>query len=626
MNPVDREALAWALRRRLGVALAVMLAVLLLLLLRSWYLQVLHHERYEALAKNNRARVVVQKPERGAIYDRYGRLLVTNTPSFALALVLDDVPDLEATVATVAALLDLDPKPMLARAKRERRNVPYLPVTIRENLTLREVSLIEWAHVAGVAVIGEAKRHYVFGQSASHLLGYVGEITEAQMADPRFAGVLPGTNVGQYGAEARYDESLRGVPGGRNLEVDAKGFEVRELARTPPVAGEDLYLTIDLDVQQAAEAALAGRAGSVVALDPRNGRVIALVSSPALDPEEVSRGVTSERWKAISTDPGRPLINRAVQGVYPPGSIFKIPVAAALLDTLGYQEGFYCSGEHPFKGRIYRDWKEEGHGRINLHDAIVQSCDVFFYNYGRRLGIDTIADYAGRFGFGRPTGIDLPGERAGLLPSSAWKKKARGEVWYPGETLSAAIGQGYVSATPVQVAAFMAAVGAKGARFVPGIRLGDWSQQDGRFLLDAPRPLPGVPLSAATYGILNDALKGVVSEAKGTGHAAQSPMAVVAGKTGTAQVVAIAAGVDRKKMDTAPPHLRDHAWFAAYAPADAPTIAVAVLVEHGGHGGGVAGPVARRVIEAYLKNAERNLSDDALVAALNKQHQAGGEM
>ncbi len=625
MIPVDREAMAWVVRRRLAVALVVGMLVMLLLLLRSWYLQVLHHDQYKVLAQNNRMRVVAQKPERGLIYDHGGRLLVANVPSFDLALVLDDVPNLTETVATLADLLDLDQDRMLEAARRQRRNIPYLPVTIHENLTFKEVSTVEWARLQGVVVLGEAKRHYVYGKTAGHLLGYVGEVTESQLGDKRYANVLPGTRVGQYGAEAMYDDVLRGVPGERRIEVDAKGFEVREISRIPPVGGNELYLSLDIKVQQAAEKALAGRPGAVVAIDPRNGRVIALVSAPAVNPEEISRGVSPARWKEITSNPEKPLLNRAVQGVYPPGSVFKIPVAAAMLETDGDHQGFFCTGKHPFMGRTYRDWKKEGHGSIGLHDAIVQSCDVFFYEYGHQMGIDTIAEYAGLFGLGERTGIDLPGERSGIIPSTTWKKAAKGEVWFPGETLSAAIGQGYVSTTPIQVAVLMAVVGEKGARYVPTIHLGEWSQGEDGITLSKPRALPGAELSKRTYNILNRALKGVVREGRGTGRAAYSKLTTVAGKTGTAQVVSLAEDEERKEQKDIKRRLRDHAWFAAYAPADDPTIAVAVLVEHGGHGGGVAGPIARAVIESHMRSKGRLLTDDELAKKLNAIRKAREE-
>jgi len=601
MIPVEREAMSWALRRRLTWAMFAMLGIFALFLLRSWFLQVLLHDKYSALAQSNRIRTVIEKPERGLVFDRYGRPLVDNVPSFDLALVLDDVADLAATVGQVADLLGLDPEPIRDAAKRQRSTIPYLPVTVRKDLTLRQVADVEWAHIPGVVVLAETERHHIYGQMAAHLLGYVGEITERQLSDQAYGGVLPGTRVGQYGIERSFDRQLRGVPGRRRIEVDAKGFEVRELGREPPTLGNDVYLTIDAEVQEAAEKALGDRHGAVVALDPRSGEVLALVSRPVFDAESISRGISPEDWRRITADPGRPLIDRVVQGAYPPGSIFKVAVASAIMETLPEPYTFFCTGQHPFMGRTYRDWKVQGHGRIDLFAAIVESCDVFFYEYGDRLGIDTIADYASRFGFGAVTGIDLGGENAGTLPSTHWKEETKGEIWYPGETLSAAIGQGYVSATPLQVVNLMAAVATGGKRFVPSVRLGLWDHEGDRFIPDLPQSLPPVAIGDGTFRMLQAALKAVVASPHGTGTAARSRVTAIAGKTGTAQVVALADDtLARPDLEDVPSELRDHAWFSAYAPADDPRIAVAVLVEHGGHGGGVAAPVAREVIEAFM--------------------------
>jgi len=552
-------------------------------------------------------------PERGQVFDRYGRELVTNVPSFDLALVLDDVVDLNATVDRLAGLLHLDAAPMLQAARRQRSIIPYLPVTVSKNLTLSQVSDVEWAHIPGAMVRAETERHYPYGRAAVHLLGYVGEITEPQLSDASYAGVLPGTRVGQAGAEKVFDAALRGEPGRRRIEVDAKGFEVRELSREAPTLGNDLYLTIDIDLQKAAEHAMGGQKGALVALDPNTGEILALVSLPSFDAEAISRGLPPEAWKAITTDPAKPMVDRAVQGAYPPGSIFKIAVASAVMETLPGDQPFYCPGRYPFMGRSYRDWKPQGHGWTDLHKAIVESCDVYFYEYGSRLGIDTIAEYAGRFGFGRRTGVDLPGEVPGILPSTRWKSLVKGEVWFPGETLSAAIGQGYVSATPIQIAAFIGAVGVSGARFAPTVRYGVWDNAADRLVVEPPTELPRVELAESTFQALQRALVGVVDSPHGTGHAAQSAEVRIAGKTGTAQVVSLAAdGVERPDPDDVPRNLRDHAWFTAYAPAVNPRIAVAVLVEHGGHGGGVSGPIAREVIEAFLKLERERPGRDAL--------------
>lgn len=617
------ESAGWAIRRRIVMALAIMWLGLALLLFRTWYLQVLHHDKYSALAKNNRIRVVMDKPERGRILDRNGVELVVNKPSYDLALVLDDVVDLTKTTNRVGELLGLEPDDMVKAARRQRRTIPYLPVTVRKGLSLEQVAQVEWAHIPGVIVLAETQREYRFGNAASHLLGYVGEITEKQMGDERYEGVLPGTRIGQYGTENSFDEYLRGFRGMRSIEVDAKGFEVGLLGRQAPQVGNDVYLTLDIEVQQAAERALGNRGGAVVALEPDTGRIIALVSHPGFDPSELSRGIAAARWQAVVSDPERPLLNRVVQGVYPPGSIFKIAVAAAVLEKRHGGREVFCTGRYPFLDRTFRDWKVGGHGMIGLHEAIVESCDVFFYEQGDRVGIDTIADYAFRFGFGKETGVDLPSERVGLIPTTQWKKEAMGDVWYPGETLSAAIGQGYVSATPMQVAVFMGIVGGGGPHYLPVTRQGVWDNQENKYIPVAPTALAPVELRTSTYRTLQRAMRGVVWQEKGTARAARSPVVDIAGKTGTAQVVGMDDEDPKKQKDLRRKH-RDHAWFGAFAPVKDPKIAVAVIVEHGGHGGAVAAPVAREVIETYMRQRETYPPPEELEQFLTERRKASG--
>ena len=620
MIPLERENLGWSVRGRVALTTGLILLGFLLLVSRSWYLQVLHHEKYMRLATNNKVREVAESPDRGLVFDRMGRPLVTNVPTFSLALVLDDVKDLEATSNRVGELLGIDTEKIREQARKQRRRVPYVPVTVHQDLTLSQVADIEWARIPGVRVIAETRRHYPYGKAAAHLLGYVGEITEKQLSSNAYAEVLPGSRVGQYGSERTFDAPLRGVPGSRQIEVDAQGFEVREISRVPPIVGNDVYLSIDIEVQKAAEQALGDRPGAVVALDPNNGKVLALASYPAFDPEELAKGVNSKRWQEISTNRRKPMFNRVVQGTYPPGSVFKIPVAAAILETLrGGQERF-CVGEHKFLDRTFRDWKKTGHGMVGLRQSLIESCDVYFYQYGDELGVDTIAKYATMFGLGQVTGIDLAGEAKGLVPSTQWKMADRGKIWYPGETLSVAIGQGYVSATPLQMADLLAAVAVNGKRFRPTIRLGVWDSMEDGLLVDEPDPLPTVALAENTYKVLKSALTGVVWDAKGTARSARSKKVTIAGKTGTAQVVSMAEGdqdVDEKDI---PIRHRDHAWFAAFAPVEDPHIAVAVLVEHGGHGGSAAAPVARQVIEAYMGAREKSPQGEELYRVLEELH------
>jgi penicillin-binding protein 2 len=427
--------------------------------------------------------------------------------------------------------------------------------------------------------------------------------------------------VGQYGAELAYDAVLRGQPGEKGVEVDALGHERRVVRQTAPVQGDDLVLTIDAEVQRVAEEALHGKNGVVVALDPTNGDILAMVSHPDFDPNVLSGGLTVSRWAEFLADPGRPLNNRAIQGQYPPGSTFKIVVAAAALErrVVTRDSQVTCTGGKFFGNRVFRDWKAGGHGVVSLHRAMVESCDVYFYEVGDRLGVDAIAEFAKVFGFGEPTGINLASEKKGVIPSTAWKLATRREPWYPGETLSVAIGQGYVTVTPLQLAMMIGAVATGGERHQPRY-VREIRKREGQVVVLEPTPDDHVAVSPRTFALLREALRGVVVEARGTGGAARSPLVEIAGKTGTAQVV----GMPQRARSSSPRRFEDHAWFVAFAPMNAPRIAVVVLVEHGGHGGSAAAPIAKQVIESYLgtpaapggvvagtRDAERSFSDQA---------------
>lgn len=580
-------------------ALAI-LAVLGVLLLRTWYLQVVQGDTYRGLADTNRVRVVSVLPQRGLIFDRQGRLLVNNTPGFTAYVVPEDAPaPLDALIERLALYLGMPEEDVRARIAGQRIAKPFTPIPIKNHLTLKEVALIE-AHrldLPGVKIEVEAQRNYPYGAWAAHLLGYVSEVSSTQRATPEFENLPLGIQVGQYGAELAYDAALRGQPGEKGVEVDALGHERRVVSQVSPLQGDELHLTIDADVQLAAEEALQGKAGVVVALDPTTGEVIAMVSHPDFDPNMLSGALTSSRWAELLGDPGRPLNNRAIQGQYPPGSTFKIVVAAAALErrVVTPQTQTACKGGKFFGNRVFRDWKAGGHGIVDLHRALVESCDVYFYEVGDQLGVDAIAEFSRAFGLGDPTGIALASEKKGLIPSTEWKLAARREPWYPGETLSVSIGQGYVSATPLQLAMMIGTVATGGERHVPRY-VREIRHRDGTVVVPDTAPAEHATVSRRTFAVLREALKGVVVEPHGTGSAARSTVTHIAGKTGTAQVVAMTPGSRKARVA----HLDDHAWFVAFAPLDTPRIAVTVLVEHGGHGGSAAAPIAKRVIETYL--------------------------
>lgn len=581
---------------------AVAIVVLIgLLLVRAWYLQIVTGHAYRELADNNRVRVVGVPPQRGFIYDRRGRLLVDNTPGFTLYLVLEDAPKpIDPLLERLASYLGMTDEDIRDRVTNRRSGGPYTPVPIKSHLTLKEVALIESHRLEfpGVKIEVEAQRNYPRGAWASHLLGYVSEVSAAQRETDEYTGFPPGMQVGQYGAELAYDAVLRGQPGEKGVEVDAVGHERRLVRQTRPVRGDDLYLTLDADVQRVAEDALEGKAGVVVALDPATGDVIALVSHPDFDPNALSVGLTVPRWAALLADPGRPLNNRAIQGQYPPGSIFKIVVATAALErkAVTADSRTTCLGGIFFGNRRFRDWKAGGHGIVDLHRAIVESCDVYFYEVGNQIGVDAIAEFSRAYGLGEPTGIRLHFEKKGLIPSTGWKLAARREPWYPGETLSVAIGQGYVNVTPLQMAMMIGTVATGGERHRPRY-VQSIHRRDGTVIDPEGAPsLEPMQVSAKTFALLRQALRGVVVEPGGTGGAARSAVAEIAGKTGTAQVV----GMPRAGWRPGENPIEDHAWFVAFAPMASPRIAVAVLVEHGGHGGRAAAPIAKKVIEAYL--------------------------
>ncbi len=587
------------LQQRLLLFKISLLLVVGLLAMRLWYLQINEGPYYRDLSENNRTRAVVLEPVRGLIYDRHGVLLANNVPSFGLYVSLEDVKDRKTLVQSLVTLVGLDEATV--RKKLSERGSRLLPRKVKDGLTLREAALIE-SHrldLPGVTVRAESQRNYPNGQAAAHLLGYVGEVSSEQLDKPESAELHLGSIIGQYGVEKTYDRFLRGRAGQKTVEVDALGHEKRTVEIGKPLAGDDLYLTIDARLQTLAERLLGEEFGAIVAIETGTGDVLAMASRPVFDPNVLSRELTAKQWEKIVQDEGHPLTNRATQGQYPPGSTFKIVVAAAGLETgaVDTTTKVRCTGGFPFGGRVYRDWKEHGHGVMDVVDAIVDSCDVFFYTIGQRMGIDTMAAFAERFGLGRETGVELPSERPGIVPSTAWKTKARNEPWLPGETVSAAIGQGYTTVTPMQMAMLMATVANSGESFRPRIVRAIKERATGQVLELPSVPRPKLALKPDTYELLHESLAGVVT--RGTAGRARSALVQIAGKTGTAQTAALKD--DRKKDKDIPKKLRDHAWFVSYAPADEPRIAVAVLVENMGHGGSWAAPLAKQVIEAYVK-------------------------
>ncbi|HMS84345.1 MAG TPA: penicillin-binding protein 2 [Nitrospira sp.] len=587
------------LHRRLFILRVGLLLVVALLGLRLWHLQIREGPYYRDLSENNRTRQVLLEPARGLIFDRHGVLLANNVPSFSLYVTLEDVKDRELLVKQLTDLLGLDAA--LVRKKLTAKGSKLLPRKIKDRMTLRDATLVE-SHrldLPGVMVQVESQRNYPGGMTAAHLLGYVGEISGEQLEKPEFLDLHQGSIVGQYGVEKSYDRHMRGVAGQKNVEVDALGHEKKATVVDKPQAGNDLYLTIDVRLQKVAEDLLGEEHGAIVALDPNSGDILAMASRPGFDPNVLSRELTAKQWVDIVQDEGRPLNNRASQGQYPPGSTFKIPMAIAALETktMSPSSTVFCNGGYQFGKRLYHDWKAGGHGYVDLHNALVHSCDVYFYTLGQRMGIDVMAEFGKAFGLGKATGVELPSERSGIMPSMAWKQKAKNEQWLPGETISAAIGQGYVTVTPLQMASLVGTVANDGVSYRPRLVQAVMDRATGNL-----QEMPAVPrgklnVKPETFRVVKDALADVVT--KGTATRAKSSVVAIGGKTGTAQVAALRTGPE----ENIPKKFRDHAWFVAFAPVESPKIAVAVIAEHMGHGGAAAAPLAKEVIEVYMKLA-----------------------
>lgn len=588
------------LQERIKYLRAFIIFLFVSILFRGWHMQIIKGAYYKRLAENNRVRSVVVQPLRGIIYDRNGEVLARNVPSFNLGLVIADVKDVERTIKKIAPLAGLPPEEIKERIEAARYYDPFSPLIIKEDISMKEVALIEsqsW-NLPGIVIIVEGRREYPNQTVAAHLIGYVGEITQSQLKEEGYASEPLGRIIGQNGIERVYDGVLRGMVGRKNIEVDAAGHERRVLNGVEPVSGDNIKLSIDLELQKVAEDALGERRGAVVVLDTDTGEVLALVSHPGFDPNVLSRRLSPGVWQKILKDAYHPLNNRAIQGTYPPGSVFKIVMSSAGLEE-GYidsERKISCSGGMQFGRRTFRDWKSGGHGIVDLHKAIAESCDVYFYQLGNRMEIDTISRYASLFGLGELTGIDLPSEKKGLVPSTEWKLEAKKERWYPGETLSVSIGQGYLSVTPLQQAVMVNTVANSGAVVRPRILKGILSDREKRAYEFTPVETRKLHLQGSTLSLVKEALRGVVYDPGGTGGAARSALVDIAGKTGTAQVVG------KRMSGDEPSRFNDHAWFVAFAPVKKPEITVAVLVEHGGHGGSAAAPVAKRIIEEYFKN------------------------
>jgi len=622
---------------RLGLVAAGIVLIFAVFAVRLFQLQIVQGADLRHRSEINSVKTVRLDAPRGEIVDREGRVVASSRPAFALEVTPSELRAPEHAAAVLGSLLDRDPREILEALEAPQGRDRFRPLVLADDLSLERRVRIESVlyELPGVAIDVVPRRDYVEEQRAAHLLGTIGEIQREQLAAEGFGGYRSGEIVGQRGLERVLERHLRGRAGGRNTVVNVAGREMEVLEEVSPEPGGRVVLTLDLDLQRVAEEAFRApetdpgvdpetgeplppepdKMGALVALDPRNGDVLALVSRPAYDPNAFAGGIDTGTWRDLTGDTWRPLQDRALAGLYPPGSTYKAIVAAAGLaeGEVDLEEKVTCPGHYRLGRRVYRCWKRGGHGEVDLIGALRHSCDVFFYELGLRLGIDRIARYARGFGLGSPTGIDLPGEKAGLVPTREWKERARHEPWVRGETVSAAIGQGFNLVTPLQLAVVYAAIANGGVIVTPRtvLRLERWTGEVAEtrpVRLGREVPVPDDVLETVRRGLTE-----VVMGERGTGARSRVPGLEVAGKTGTSQVVRLE-HLEGLEEDEIPVRYRDHAWFAAFAPADAPEIVVAVLVEHGGSGGAVAAPMAQKVLARWHEKRQQGQQPEARVA------------
>jgi penicillin-binding protein 2 len=607
LTDLGRKDGAPELRPRTRLIYLLVALAFLGIVARLIFLQAIQGERFSYLSENNRIRIKRILGTRGMIYDQRGDLLVDSRPSFDLLFVPEDSQNPEATLRQLARYLGREEIELLENFRQSKSRSAFDDIILGRDVDWATVVAVETHQLdlPGVTLRVRPRRNYADGPAGAHVLGYLGEIGPRQLKSFKQEGYELGDEIGQYGLEKKWEQYLRGRGGGQQVEVDALGRRVRVLSEVISGPGYTVHLTLDRKLQQTAYEALQGKEGTIVVIDVHSGAILAMASTPAFDPNVFARGIKGDEWRALIKDRLRPLSNRAIQGQYPPGSTFKVVMAIAGLEEEAIQPDTKISdpGFFPFGNRNFRDWKKEGHGAVDLHKSLVESCDVYYYTLGTRLGVDKIAKWARAFGLGEKSGALLDDEKTGLVPDTEWKRKRFRQPWYPGETPSVAIGQGYLTVTPLQLANMMAAVANGGTLYRPRLVSKVETIEGQRVYEQGPEVIRNIGLKPATLTRVRDALTDVVQGAAGTGKAARSPMITLAGKTGTAQVVEMKGAY--LKSEQLAYFTRDHAWFVSYGPADKPEIAIAVLIEHGGHGGSAAAPMAKMVAEKYaeMKNS-----------------------
>ena len=586
-------------RRIIALSIGAFL-MFFLLLSRLWYLQVIDTDNLLDQSESNRLRFVPVAAPRGAILDRNGKVLVSNTPSFSVAVIPQDVKNKDLLIDNLSRYLNLNRKEIEDKWSKGQGRAKYYPLVVASSISRDQMEFLEENRLSlpGVNIEMKPVRAYGNGELGAHLLGYLGEISEDELSSERYRDYNAGDYTGKSGIEKSWESFLHGTDGGRQIEVDARGRFLRTVEDSGSSVGNTVMLTIDLEMQKVVEQALGDRAGAAVAMDVNTGEILAFASSPEFDPALFTGRMPPEKWKEYLEDQRHPLENKALKGMYPPGSTFKIITALAGLEEglIDQHTGVDCPGYYKFGNSTFKCWDKKGHGHVELKKALRESCDVYFYKLAERLGVDRIAAYAKRFGLGAPLGIGLDNEKGGVIPTQEWKMKRFGKKWFQGETLSVGIGQGYVLTTPVQLASMIATVANEGTVYQPHLvkRIVD---SEGRSLKEFPPVVTRrTGIKPESYRLVKEGLFAVVNEPHGTGGMARLSEIKVAGKTGSSQVVKL-----RDSKGEVPYQFRDHALFVAFAPYENPEVAVAVIVEHGEHGGSAAAPIAGRVLRAYFE-------------------------
>jgi penicillin-binding protein 2 len=569
---------------------------------RLYQMQILDADRYTTLSDENRINTRLVSPPRGQIYDRFGYLVASNRDNLKIVVVPEDADDLEDLLERVSAIAPIDPENRSIVLRRARRQRAFVPVTVREDLSWGQFARInvEGPDLPGVRPEAGYSRQYHFGKELAHVVGYVGPVNEWEGADNP-ALLIPGYEIGKSGVEKVHDAKLRGTPGVRHVEVNAGGRVIRELNRSPTASGTDMVLTIDTELQKFALDRLQDEDASAVVMDVHTGEVLALASTPGFDANQFTGGMTSGNWRGLIRDPRKPLMNRSVQGQYPPGSTFKMVVALAALESgmVRPQEGVRCTGRYFLGRQSFGCWRRSGHGFMNMHSAIQMSCDYYFYEIANRIGINRIAEMANKLGLGTSYESEFMNAKPGLIPTPAWKQATQGQVWFPGETVIAAIGQGYVLSTPLQLAVYAARIANGGHAVTPRLVRAVGGQ------LTAPQETERLDISEESLAFVRNAMNAVVNGG-GTGAGSRFDLdgKTMAGKTGTSQVHGLTAELQAKikrNGGTIPRKYVDHALFVAFTPVDEPRYAIAVVVEHGGGGSKAAAPVAKDILMKALE-------------------------